>query len=124
MKEAIKGLELNKYNYNLLNFLIESEEDVENFIQNFWTGKNQQFFSVRKFRKYKMDLHNLSFEDFEKQYIVNPKEALEKLFQHPVTRQDCVMVKQAISIGEFTLEELYKRVKDNPELSLLRQINP
>jgi hypothetical protein len=120
MKLAIEKLELNKRNYQELKLLIETKEDIELFLNEYWRGKDKVFFAIQKFRQDKLRSSDLSFEEFESLYNQDKTEALQKLFKHTVHKQDVKFLEQKIHNGEITLKELYDLHKEEPTMNMMR----
>lgn len=120
-EREFQHLKLTSWNESLLAFLIESQSDFEDFMENFWEGKNNQFFSVMKYRRYKMEQNGFgSCEEFIQSYEQNPFEALERLFMHPISETDLILLNEMQKKKSITLSELFAWHRDNPELLLPR----
>lgn len=116
MDVDLSQLELTKPNANILSFLLRSGEEYDEFVQKYWQGKGKQGFAVSSFRLDRLRKNMMRYEDFYDLYQSNKRNALETLFQHPVTNQDVQVLEEKISQGRVTLTTLY--VKHQREMSL------
>ena len=119
--KMIDNLQLKGFNKKLLQFLIKDENDLTEFINTFW-DENKKFFSVNGYRLHKIQMKNLSYDDFEKLFNQNKKKALEELFQHPVIDYDVALLEEKIDNNKEKLAELYRYHKQHPSSLLLGAI--
>lgn len=92
----------------LLIFLIKTEDELSEFMQNFYEGdiiKNMILYQRFKRRKYSLDI-----EVYSDMFVADDIGATETIFQEPLTRTDINMLKRY----NINHRELYNRLKDNP----------
>lgn len=101
------GAEHNEHK-RLLIFLIRTEDELSEFMQEFYEGniiKNMILYQGFKRRKYSM-----SIEVYSDMCKTDDIGATETLFQEPLTRSDMGMLKKY----NVNHRELYNRLMDNP----------
>lgn len=113
-------LELSDHNKEVLDLLISNPDDMVFFMEKFWRGVECQYFSISEFRDYKIKSNAITLSNFRKMYKLNPKNALEALFLHPVKPMEIDLLDMELKNGEMTLEKLYADHWKNPELPLAR----
>jgi len=79
------------------------------------------FSAVASLRKHKLEQETYCFQDFEKDYDKDKRNALQKLFLMPVCAGELKVVDQVIP-EKMTLLQLYTEHNNNPCLPLLRLI--
>lgn len=122
-KIAVDKLKLTQHNLSLLAFLTQgSQEEFEFFLDHFWKGSSTQFFSIMKYRLYKIEQNKFdSYEEFCESYVVNPCLTLERMFQHPISQEDVRRLSELLENG-FTLKELFFKNRSNPKYPLSRYL--
>lgn len=75
----------------LYDFLVRGYNDEKLFFENYFTGSNMTS-DLHKFKMYKRGLVNLDKEKFESLLSISAVDALEYIFQEPVTKNllDCM----------------------------------
>jgi hypothetical protein len=105
---------LPSYAKKYLKILIENQDDLIMFIENFLYQHRSIMISIAEFRWYKLENRTFTYTDFQKEFEINRTEAVEKLFLYPHGRT----VQRALIIpllkGKFNLEQLYNFQKENP----------
>lgn len=98
-----------------LNFLIKSEDDLNSFLNNYWTNRNNQVTALVRFWQYKLHERNMQLDEFLNLYQTNPVNGLEELFLEKFYQSDVDELESQITAGKLTLERLYYLHKDMPE---------
>ncbi|RBW69479.1 hypothetical protein [Bacillus taeanensis] len=115
-------MKVSGYTFKMLNFLIQDENDFENFFYNYYTDHGRAFFEMAAYRQDKIEQMNVQQSEFEAMFQENKKEALEQLFQHPVESSDVEFLNKKIEENKITVEELFKLHKGNPEYRLMSHL--
>lgn len=113
--QYLEDLELAKGVYRLLKFIIRDKKDFDNFMENFWTNRNNQVTALVKFWQYKLHERNMQLDEFLNLYQTNPVNGLEELFLEEFYQSDIDELENQITAGKLTLEKLYFLHKDMPE---------
>jgi hypothetical protein len=94
------GLKEGSESYRQLAFNTQTEEDVHVFLKDFWTG-NKIIRAVERFRRFKRQQVQVTLEEFVALARQNKRQALEVVFQEPVTDSKMELVK------DIDLDHLY-----------------
>ncbi|SER09010.1 hypothetical protein SAMN04487944_101192 [Gracilibacillus ureilyticus] len=94
----------------LLDYLLQSEEDVWTFNNEFLHHTKNVVSDIYQFRYYKRTHFEISLEEFLSSYRLDKKTALEILFYHPITGHD---LRSCDESGKSP-EELYNLSIKNP----------
>lgn len=109
-KQAVLGsLNLAIGVHERLNYLTQSEDDLKDFMSNYWKGRNNQVTALSKFHQYKLNERNMQYGEFENLYQVDTLNALEQLFMHPVYDVDVEKLEKETAAGRISLELLYQK---------------
>lgn len=105
-------------NRELADFLIQNDDDLSLFIDNFIARSKSVFQAIMAFRLYRMRHTAMSLEAFLLTMNVRPIETLELFFQHRVTEQMYELLKRRIEMKRITLENLHFNRMKYPEYQL------
>lgn len=99
-----------------LNFLIRTENDLNDFMANFWAKNNySEIISVSKYHQHKLKLRNMQEDEFVDLYQTNPSQAVIELFMDSRAHMHCIRLEQKIKAGKITLEKLFNMHKQYPK---------
>jgi hypothetical protein len=104
-----------------LRMFIVTEEDRREFADCCKTSRNEKF-ALLEFRERKLEQQDYPLDKFVADYEENSIEALQKLFIHRVINRDVEFVNKLISVGKFTLVDLYAQHVEHPKHQLLRLV--
>lgn len=103
--------------YHSLDFLLEEQEDYDEYINNFWDGDiDKLFLTVCTFRNHLLNKKKMSLEQFIHVYNIDKCKALEQLFQHRVYPYMLDLIKRR----NMSPEQLYQLHEENQVVPLLR----
>jgi hypothetical protein len=114
---------LSKQMSELLDVLIDSEEEFNYFMREYWDGSDKAFFSISSYREDKIKNRNMTSFEFLVFYTVDKQGALQELLQSPISNMQVKVLERELHRGSITLATLFDRHKENPELYLMRLVN-
>lgn len=106
-----------------LDILISSQTEFKFFMDNYWNGSDNAFFAISSYRLAKIKQLNMTSLQFIVHYTVDKQDALQELFQSPVSEKHVKLLERGLHRGNITLCELFERHKSNPALQLIRLVN-
>jgi hypothetical protein len=89
-----------------LQFLVKTRNDLKKWY-NYWRDVGKR--SIISLREDKLKENEISYDQFEKMYQEDKIGALEKLFQHPVGRQDVEQLEKKVLNNNYSIQELYQK---------------
>jgi hypothetical protein len=120
LEEVFEELGLTELHRGDMSVLVESSEEMNDFMVNYWTEKDKQFESINKYRADKISRSSISYKVFEAMYLENKKvAALEGLFLHKVHHNHVDMLEDRFKSGTLDLRKVYDWHKKNKKSRLL-----
>lgn len=134
MEEKLKHLldKLPKWQHNILDFLLQTEEEYQEFMNHYYSKYNvtssadkpSQFGSIYRamqdYRLKRIEHLNLSFEEFVILFNEDPYKGLITLFQHGLSKSQLINAQKRLSSGEHSLKKYYEYIQYKPEQFLHR----
>lgn len=120
LQETFDPQLLTPENLKLFRYLVVNPNDQLDFINRFWTCKTKQSIALMMYRADRITSLALQFSDLQQYFHIDPIGSLQRIFQHPVDKEDADYVVAKIDNNEFTLEQLYDKHKESPTKMLMR----
>lgn len=98
---------LPSYAKKYLAIMIESNEDLIKFIEEYLYQYSNCMMAIAEFRSYKMKNRNYSFEQFQKDFERYERRAIEKLFLYPHSRTVERSMMYPLFEKKFTLKQVF-----------------
>lgn len=95
----------------LLSFLISTKDELTEFMERFYNGNT--ILNMIKYQKHKRETNKMKQASFLRLYHDNQIEAIQSLFQEPLTDADINLLKRY----KVTPAQLYERLQLNPQYS-------
>lgn len=112
-------------NFELLNFLLETESDLNQWKEIYSNLKRKEkvWFALRDLREWKLEQRQvMTEEEFVKMYEVDSLKAIRTLFIENYDLKDVEFVNEALAEGGINLSEIYNKHLAEPTLNILRHI--
>jgi hypothetical protein len=120
LEEVFVGLGLSQLHQEDMTVLVRSDEEMSDFMINYWIEQDKQFESINSYRDDKINRNQMDFETFKDIYLEKDKvAALEGLFWHKVHKSHVKMLEKRFSSGTLDLKQTYDWQKENKKSRLL-----
>lgn len=104
----------------LLTFLIKSENDLDEFMDEFYDGNIIR--NMVKYQKHKRKINSISFEEFDRNFKENKKVALELLLQEPLS-EHLVDYMIEYNVTHYQLFGKFRKHPNKSYLGLVKEAN-
>jgi hypothetical protein len=111
--ECFQDLELGLMNLKLIMFLIQNQQDLNDFRTYYWEGKNKQFFAIQKYRMCKIKQRKVSLQNFSNAFAINPHNALEELFLQPIEDVVTDEILSKINKNQLSVTSIYNSFQED-----------
>ncbi|MEK5036193.1 hypothetical protein MKY96_32610 [Paenibacillus sp. FSL R7-0302] len=111
-----------------ISFLIQSENDRQDFMDRFWTERSRQMLAIGDYRREKIDKRNLSFDEFISIYEEgrplgnDNKRFIEELFMLPCGSDNASVINNKIVNEYEIIRRLYDVAKGDKGVNITRAI--
>lgn len=120
-KRMFKFWGISDYDHqNLLSFLIQTDVELDEFMDSFYSGDIIR--SMIKYQEYKRRSNRMSLEEFVKCFEANKKEALERLFQEPLTNH-CVQLMSKYNVTQTEIYCKFQKLSNESYLGIIKSID-
>lgn len=99
--------------------LLKTDDEHQDCIDNYFSD-SKRLSPILDYRETRLASQRVSFEDFERSYLINKQHALEKLFLHPVRQHEISFLENEMKEQNTTLHTLYDMHIANPSHRLMR----
>jgi len=104
----------------LLSFLIQSYEELDEFMNYFYNGDIIR--NMIAYQKYKRGENSISLDEFSHEYKRNKKAALERLFQEPLS-DSCVNLMFKYNVTHVDLYCKFNRLPNESYLGVVKGVD-
>jgi hypothetical protein len=119
-KEVFVELGLSEMHMEDMSVLVNTEAEMNDFMNNYWIEKDMQFESIHTYRDNKIAQNPVEFDTFKEKYQKGHKvAALEGLFWHKVHKTHVKMLEKRFTSGTLDLKKVYDWQKKNKKCRML-----
>jgi hypothetical protein len=122
LEEVFVGLGLSQLHQEDMTVLVRSDEEMSDFMTNYWIEQDKQFESINSYRDDKINRNQMDFETFKDIYGENKVAALQGLFWHKVHKGHVKMLEKRFKSGTLDLRQLYDWQQENKKYRMLRLV--
>lgn len=118
-EKVFSELGLSQMHYEDIGVLVKTEEEMNNFMANYWIEKDKQFESINAYRDDKINCNQMDYETFNNIYEMNKVAALESLFWHKVHKSHVKMLEKRLTSSKLDMRKVYDWQQENKKCRLL-----